>query len=136
MAFDGGSQAVTGLHHKPGSALQIGQQRLELGAVHGAACRHHANVAGGAERYGGLEGRLDTDHRQRRKTGAHLEDGGCGGGIAGYHQRFDVVLDVQVLGDGVGAGGDERITLLAIRRKAIVREVNEVLSGQLFTERL
>ena len=50
---------------------------------------------------------------------AHFVDGRRRGGVAGHHQRFDVVLLTQVLGDGVGARSDKSVAALAIRALAL-----------------
>ena len=61
---------------------------------------------------------------------AHFVDGRRRGGIAGHHQRFDVVLLTQVLGDGVGARSHKSVAALAIRGVGAIGQVHKTFVGQ------
>lgn len=63
-------------------------------------------------------------------------DGGGGGGVAGHHQRFDVVLRHQVRGDGVAALSDKFAAALAIGGVGAVGQIDKALVRQFGAQRL
>ena len=108
-----------------------GQQGLELGAGDRAPCADDTDAPRLALGHSGFDGRFHAHQRQHRVFCTDVVDGCSGGGIAGNHQGFDVVLCAQVLRDGTGAGRDIAVTPFAVRRVCVVRQVHKVFLRQL-----
>ena len=133
--FNSVGQAITGLQVKAGPAVQAAQQGLELGALQSTARGQHADVAGAAERGGGLERRLDADDGQRREFGTQQLHRGGGGGVAGDHQCLDGVIVCHPRQHGTRPLGHEGIAALAVGGVRVVGKVDEALVRQFGQQR-
>ena len=96
-AFNGGGQAVAGLQYKAYLRILRLQQGLEFVARQRAAGGQHAHCACAAARGGGFECGLYAHDGQRRVGGAQCGYCRCGGGVAGHHQRLDLVALHQIV---------------------------------------
>jgi hypothetical protein len=74
--------------------------------------------------------RLDAHQRQLGVLGTQFMDGCSGGGVAGHHQGFDVVLRQQMRCNRLGPLSDKGFAFFAIRGVGVVGQIHKAFVWQ------